>query len=375
MIKLDYISLLTSYYLDIMDFKKVIDKVSNVWKNIASKATFLSVIDRIVDAKSIWIIWHDKIDGDSLGSVLAMQRWIKNKFPDKKVKAYTNRKYPSVFDFLKPEINYGENLKIDEDTDLLIIMDSANLERLWDLYENNKKLINNTYKINIDHHISNNKFGDINIVDDKSPATAQIIYKILKIIDIHPLAQKNGLKTWIDEKVALYLLMWILTDTQNFMIPLATDKTFEIAANLIKLWADKQLLINNIFLNKKVEELKLQGLVLNRIEKFEKDWKECYWTYYTQEDLEKLGLNPNDLWIGKSLISVLNQISDADFVCLWKLLDDEVTVSFRTNKTDIDVNMIASKLGGWWHKSAAWAKLNQKNLSTNEIKKILEEIV
>ena len=358
-----------------MDFKKIIDKVSSVWKSIAYKANYLSVIDWIADAKSIGIIWHDKIDWDSLWSVLAMQTWVKNKFPDKKVKAYTNRKYSSVFEFLNPEINYGENLKIDKDTDLLIILDSANLERLGDLYYNNKEKISKTAKINIDHHVSNDKFWDINIVDDKSPATAQIVYKILKIIDIHPMAWKNTLKTGINDKVALYLLMWILTDTQNFILPLANSETLEIAANLIKLWADKQLLINNIFLNKKLEDLKLQGLVLDRIKKFEKNGIKCYWTYYTQQDLEKLGLNSEDPLVGRSLVSILNQISDADFTCLWKLLDDETTASFRTNKDSIDVNIIASKLGWWWHKAASGVKLNKKLWSEKEIEEILNKII
>jgi len=255
---------------------------------------------------------------------------------------------------------------------LLIILDSANLERLGDLYENNKEKLDKTYKINIDHHISNDNFGDINIVDWQSPATAQIVYEILKVLDIHPMAQMNTLKSGIDDKVALYLLMGILTDTQNFMIPLATDKTLEVAANLIKLWADKQLLINNIFLNKKPQELKLQWLVLDRIKEFEKNGVRCYWSYYTQQDLEKLGLDPEDSWVGRSLVSILNQISDTDFVCLWKLLDDETTVSFRSKS--YDVNALASKLWGGGHKNAAGAKLDKK-VSPEEIEKMLQELL
>jgi len=355
-----------------MDFKKIVDKVSNAGKNIASKANYLSVIDWIPSSKSIWIIWHDKIDGDSLGSVLAMQRWIKNKFPNKKVKAYTNRKYPSVFEFLNPEIEYWEGLKIDEDTDLLIVLDSANLDRLWDLYKNNKEKIDKTYKINIDHHISNDKFWDINIIDWKSPATAQLLFEILKVLDIHPMAQMNTLKKWLDEKVALYLLMWILTDTQSFMIPLANAKTLEIAADLIKLWADKQLLINNIFLNKKVEELKFQWLVLDRIVKIEKNWVKSYFSYYTDDDLKDLGLDPEDSWVGRSLSSILNQIFDADFVSLWKIKDNETTISFRSK--EYNVNELAGKIWGGGHRNAAGAKLDKK-IEPEEIKEILEELI
>jgi len=357
-----------------MDLKKIISKITDTSKKVISKTDYLSnylyLLDNISSAKNIGIIWHDKIDGDSLWSVLAMQQWIKNKFPNKEVKSYTNRKYSSVFEFLSPDILFWEDLKIHENTDLLIIMDSADLNRLWKLYENNKEKIDKTYKVNIDHHISNTKFWDINIVDASSPATAQIVYEILKVFDIHPIAQMNTLKKWIDEKVALYLLMWILTDTQNFTIPLANDKTLEIAANLIKLWADKQLLINKIFLNKKMEELKLQGLVLDRIKKVEVNWTRYYYSYYLQEDLEKLWLDPEDSWVWRSLVSTLMQISDADFVCLWKIFEDETTISFRSK--EYDVNKLAKYFGWGGHKNASWVKFDKK-IDYKEIEKLIFE--
>ncbi len=350
----------------------LINKVKKLGKSVLDKASYLGLIDWIVDSKSIAIVGHDKIDWDSLGSVLAMQQWIKNKFPNKKIKAYTNRKYPAVFEFLQPEINYWENLKLEEDTDLIIVLDAANLERLGDFYKNNEDKFKNTTLVNIDHHISNTQFWNLNIVDWQSPATAQLLFEILKILDLHPMAQMNTLKKWIDGKVATYLLMWILTDTQSFMIPLANAKTLWIAKELIELGADKQYLIDNIFLSKDVGELKLQWLVFNRIKKLEKDGKKIYWSYLTNEDIESVGLNPEDSGVGRNLSSLLNQIKDADFVCLWKIKDEETSVSFRSK--EYDVNEVAKKL--WWggHKNAAGAIIKEK-LSVEDIERKLKEIV
>jgi hypothetical protein len=81
---------------------------------------------------------------------------------------------------------------------------------------------------------------------------------------------------------------------------------------------------------------------LDRIQKFEKDGIVSYWSYYSVEDLKKLGLDPEDSGIGRSLASILNQISDADFVSLWKIKDNETSVSFRSK--EYDVNALASKL-------------------------------
>ena len=356
-----------------MDLKNFLDKATKIWKDIvwdfSKKVDVLTMFDYIKQSKNIALVWHDKIDGDSLWSTMALKYWLENKFPEKKITAYTNRKYPAVFEFLNPEINFGENLKLDEDTDLIITLDAANLDRLGDFYKNNKDKFEKTTIINIDHHISNDKFWAINLVDGTSPATAQFLYEILKFLDKTP--TNLWLKKWMDKRVATYLLLGILTDTQVFMIPLANDKTLKIAAELIEQWADKQNLINNIFLNKSLWELKLQGLVLDRISKIENDKIKAYWSYYTNEDLLNLWLDPDDSWLGRALPSVLMQINDADFVALWKIKDNETSVSFRSK--EFDVNKLASKLWWGWHKNASGAKIDKK-LSLDEINQLMKKI-
>lgn len=344
-----------------MDIKNITWKLLEKWKNIKqwfdNITNYMLIFDYIKNAKNISIIGHDKIDGDSLGSVLAVSKWLKNKFPDKKITSYTNKKPSSVFDFLNPEIQFGENLTLSEDTDLLIILDSANLERLWDLYINNKELIEKTNIINIDHHISNTNFWKVNIVEWNSPATTQIIYKILTTLEWNINNLINQTKNWFDKDIATYLLMWILTDTNNFTIPLANEITLEIASDLIKKWANKQLIIDKIFQSKSVEQLKLQGLVLNRIKKIEKNNITTYFSYYTEDDLINLWLDPKDSWIWRALVSIINQIDWADFVSLWKIKENDNSISFRSK--EFDVNALANKLGWWWHKNAAWASIKE----------------
>lgn len=357
-----------------VDINSILGNIKETGKNIQkwfeNITNFMTALDYIKSAKNIAVIWHDNIDWDSLWSVLAVKRWIENKFPDKDVKAFTNKKPSSVFDFLNPEINFWEDIKLSEDFDLFVILDSANLERLGGLYENNKDVLKKEKIINIDHHISNTKFWAINIVDSSSPATAQIVYSILSLFE-NKLA-KIVSKAGFDEYIATALLVWIMTDTNNFTTTLTWAKTLKIAWELIEKWADKKSIVENIFQSKTLNQLKLQWLVLDRIKKLEKNGKIVYYSYYSIEDLENLWIDPEDSWVGKELVANLLQIKDASFVSLWKIKDDSTSVSFRSK--EIDVNEIAAKLGWGWHKNAAWAKIEWK-LSPEEIEEKLLSLI
>ena len=353
-----------------MDFKNIFENIKEKWEKIQKWfndiTNFLTTLDYIKNGKKIALIGHDNIDGDSLGSVLAMQEWLKNKFPEKEIIAYTNKKPSSIFDFLNPEIQYGEWLVLPDDIDLIITLDAANLKRFWELYENNKEIFEKKSIINIDHHISNTKFGSINIVD-QVPATTQLVYEILSVFE-NKLTNLVAQSTF-NKKVATYLLMWILTDTKNFTIPNTTAKTLKIAAELIEKWADKNNLILNLFQNKSLWQLKLQSVVIDRIEKIEKNDVIWYFSYININDLESLWLDPEDGGLREWLVNILLELNDADFVSLWRIKEDETSVSFRSKK-DFDVNKLANKI--WWggHKNAAWAKIKEK-LDKEKIKETI----
>ena len=120
-----------------------------------------------------------------------------------------------------------------------------------------------------------------------------------------------------------------------------------------------------------MEQLKLQALVIERIEKIEKDDTVSYFSYFTNEDLEKLWLDPEDGGLREWLVNLILEIKDANFVSLWRIKDDETSVSFRS-KWDFDVNALANKIWWWGHKNAAWAKVKEK-LDKEKIKEKISE--
>jgi phosphoesterase RecJ-like protein len=177
---------------------------------------------------------------------------------------------------------------------------------------------------------------------------------------------------WVDEYIATCLLTGILTDTNNFTIPLVNEKTFKVAWELLERWAKKDDIIKNVFQNKTLNQIKLQWLIIDRITKLNYDKLNIYYSYYTEKDLEQLNIDLDDPWTGKELVWILTTINDADFVCLFKIKENETSISFRSK--EYDVNQFASKFWGWWHKNAAGAKIDESILWENIEKILLEKL-
>ena len=142
----------------------------------------MSVLEQIKDlinkAKSILILTHENPDGDAVGSSLGLMNGIK-KLGEKRVdvlipKVNSMYKFLPGFEEIKSEANA-------EDYDLCIALDSSDLERLGeckDLFEKIEKTIV------IDHHITNQNFGDVNYVNAVASSTCQNIIVILATLDI-----------------------------------------------------------------------------------------------------------------------------------------------------------------------------------------------
>lgn len=358
-----------------MDFKNILGKITEKWEQIQkwfwNITNYYTSFDYIKAAKNIWIIWHDRIDWDSLGSVLAMEAWLKNKFTDKKITTYTSSKPSSDFDFLEVNINFAEDLKIDENTDLLILLDCANLERLWKLYENNKELIDSKDKINIDHHFANTNFGIINIVNPDSSSTAEVLYDYFDKLETWINNIINSTSNWIDSNVAKYLLLGILTDSWVFSTQNSWAKTLEIAAELIKKWVDKNHLIQNLYQNKTLESFKLEANILSKVEYVNHEWVKFAFSFVEKKELDAFWIEEDD-FSTKWIVAKLKEIKDTDFVYIAKTSNWKTYISFRS-KT-YDVAKLAENFWWWWHKCAAACVLEWE-LTWEQVKEKIQSVV
>ena len=156
--------------------------------------------------------------------------------------------------------------------------------------------------INIDHHITNENFGDVNIVLPSSGSTCEIVYKLIKYMGIE-----------MDKDIATCLYTGINTDTGRFMYSNTTYETHIIAAELIKTGIDTSDINISIYQNRTIERTRLLLESLNQLELYE-DGK-IGLVVVTQDMLEKTGAGMEDT---EGIISFVMDINTIEAACLLK---------------------------------------------------------
>jgi phosphoesterase RecJ-like protein len=174
--------------------------------------------------------------------------------------------------------------------DLIITVDAMDLESLGKTYDNNVEFFYKTPIINIDHHASNEEFGQINLINLNAVASSEIIFNIFK-------SQTVDL---IDEDIATCLLAGIIYKSRSFKTPNLTPKTLLSTSQLINLGANREEIINNLYRSRSLESLKLWGKVLNNLKSLNKE--ELIYSTLTNQDFKDTGAD------SKHLLSVVEEL-------------------------------------------------------------------
>lgn len=304
----------------------------------------------IKKSNNIYIASHVQPDGDNIGSILALGMAIK------KLKGKVNiikvDDIPSDYSFL-PSLDLIRDHNIKENIDLFIALDSSDMDRLGI----GKQFALKADKIiNIDHHITNDNFGDINIISTSSGATGEIVYEFIKKMDIE-----------IDKDIATCLYAAISTDTGSFMYSNTSYKTHLIVADLLRLGIDNNYINVKLYQNKSRERTRLFIDSLNKLEYF-LDGKIGI-IAVTQEMLKNNNAKLEDT---EGIVSFIRDIGSIEVACLLKEIDNnEVKVSIRS-KNEIDVSKICNKFDGGGHIRAAGCTIYDKIHIVKKL--ILEEI-
>lgn len=307
----------------------------------------------IIESQNILLVIHRRPDGDAIGSVLAMRNYLLEL--DKQVFCFCVDAPSENFNYLSDIKSISNDLDevVKNNFDLCITLDCGDIS----MTKIDEVLKNKSFKlglVNIDHHITNNKYGNINIVIEKASSTSEVIYIIFKTLNAE-----------IDPHTATCLLTGILTDTGNFTNGGTTIQSIESASELLKIGANIKEVINANFFNKNIETLKLWGEVLKRITYDEK--LQMVVTAIFADDIKKFNLSDSDATEGIS--NYLNNLSkEIKFSLVLK--DDgagKVKGSMRTTRDDIDVSKIAKTFGGGGHKKAAGFEVSGKLVFNNNI--------
>ena len=289
--------------------------------------------EQLNEASSIALISHLDPDGDNLGSLTALSKSLLNL--EKKV-------YPIEFDKIPENLKFLPNLDLlsdntDININMIICLDCANYERLGkidDLFNNAK------YRINIDHHQSNEFYGDVNIVKKGYSSTCELVFDLINEINLP-----------IDKEISMSLLTGISTDTGRFLYSATTADTLAKASRLVENGADMMKINELIYQSKKFEAQLLENEILSKTEIYN-DY--VAFGFVMTDQLNKYNVEISDI------DSVINTFRDTDkikiSVFIKQQTENEYKVSFRS-KGNIDVGLIAKNLGGGGHKNAAATRI------------------
>ncbi len=305
--------------------------------------TMNDILSKIRESNRIAITFHVSPDGDSIGSSLALLQGLLSIKKDAYI--ICKETLPRDFAFLPfSKVIDSNTVSVKQGTDCVIVLDCGDVKRInGDINIDTRKYT----LVNIDHHLSNEMYGDINYIDTKAAAISEIIYSMLKALNIK-----------ITSDIASCLYTSLITDTGSFKYNNTTSNTHLVAADLINTGMDFSEIHRTIFENKPFIRLKLMGKVLDTLELENNLICSMCVTKKIIEDL-----NIKEDIDSSELIAAAMEIDSIDCAVLFKETDDGYKISLRS-KNIVDVSKVAESLGGGGHKRAAGAFIKNKDLNT-----------
>ncbi len=300
------------------------------------------VLEAIRESRTICVVGHIRPDGDCVGSQLALALALRNE--GKKVACWNEDPIPQKFEFLEGT-DLFQKPKRGHKFDCVIATDCASFERLGTVAPcvTQRKIL-----INIDHHASNTRYGDINWVSAREPSSGELIYRLLKVA-----------KWPITKPIADLLFTAVSTDTGSFQYPTTRPGTFHVGAELVTRGADLAKICDEVYQSYPLSRVKLLKHVYNRFRLTHNDKIAYFWL--KQADFSRTGADSSD---SEGLIDHIRAIAPVVIACVFEELEPELTrISLRSKSDKINVSDIAAQFGGGGHVAAAGARIPGRPLS------------
>ena len=283
------------------------------------------------------VMSHVRPDGDALGCTIAMALCLKRLGKD--VTAWNEEGVLEKFRYLPGSEMVSKPSAQPQKFDVAIVLDTATRERVGTCLP---AVEHADLWINIDHHPTNPRFGDMVHIDSVAPATGQILYELLRSCELP-----------LDREIAENLFVAISTDTGSFQYPATTARTYEIGAELIRAGVDVGAVSQRTYENHPRRRLELLRALLNTLVFTSED--RCASFSLSQATARGLGALPED---NEGLIDHIRSIDSVVVAAFFEELQDEkVRISLRSKDPRADVSEVCSQFGGGGHKLAAGARV------------------
>lgn len=290
-------------------------------------------IKKLIESNDEFIILpHKSPDGDAIGSSVALQKALEN--IGKKGYIVLNDDIPLNLQFLEVEKYSLEAFnQLKHESKVVITIDSSDVTR----FDKRSDLLENRKILNIDHHVTNTKYGDINYVKEAS-SVGELIYELLVALE-YP----------VDVETANAIYVAISTDTGSFKYSNTSENTFRIASELRK-ELDFELINRELYQKVLLEDVLLKNKVLGTLRVFK---EKIGLVFLTTEML--MGFENADTDGIVEEVRNINGIEVAIFIK--QETEDQYKVSFRS-KLDFNVSALALEFNGGGHPKAAGCTMN-----------------
>jgi phosphoesterase RecJ-like protein len=270
---------------------------------------------------------HVKPDGDTLGAGLALGLALKSM--GKRVGYFQQDPVPRNLRFL-PDTQFVKRAVAPDlpDDTLWIFCDMSDSTRAGEFLPT----IARENMLNIDHHLGNSRFAGLNYILEKEASTGTCVLRILRAMNAP-----------ITPEIATCILTTIMTDTGAFMHNNTTADVLEMSADMMNAGADKPLITEEIFANKRFAATRLLGTALSQA-RLEENGRYC-WTVVDEAMLAAFGADGEDT---EEIIQHLRAVEGVEAAALFKDYDGAVRVSLRSSGR-INVQAAAASVGGGGH--------------------------
>ena len=314
---------------------------------------FDAAIEKVREGSNFIVVSHVNPEGDALGSLLGLTLALR--LAGKSVTAYMEDNLPDILEFLPGSDTLTDSRDGKGPFDATIAVDCGQKDRLGaslNLGPETGTLIN------IDHHGTNDEFGDINVVEPEASSAGEMVYDFLVAAGLE-----------INKDIATCLYVAISTDTGSFRYSSAKSETFRKAGELVALGADPWDVASHVYENHPENKLKLFSMVLGTLEVVTCDTFKVATMYVTLDMFERAGADKD---LSEGFVNYARAVTGVEVGLLFRENSSGVYKVSMRSRGLIDVAEIAQRFGGGGHKNAAGFQISGE---LSEVRTRLKDIL
>ncbi|WP_131768280.1 DHH family phosphoesterase [Candidatus Protofrankia californiensis] len=293
------------------------------------------ILSAVQDGESVLLVAHVDPDGDSLGSAIALGLALRTLGTRASV-SFDSDPFvvPRSLTFLPGQDLLVPPSLVPATPDLVVTLDAGSLARLGAL---GRVATRARRMVVIDHHASNTRFGDVNLIDSDAASTSVMVTDVIDALGVE-----------LDHDLAVAIYTGLVTDTGSFRYGATTPEVHRLAARLLATGIRHDLITRTVWDTHRFSYLRLLGELLGRA-RLEPE-HDLVWTWCAFADLTGAGLTLDEI---EGVIDIVRTTAEAEVAVVCKQDADQIwRVSVRS-KGGVDVGAVCTQLGGGGHRFAA----------------------